>query len=276
MGFSQIRHTTLVALLSGLFLPGAVQEFCLSLKERFKSNVSILPLGKSLAVLAMFVLVTISVSRGQLAWGLKPYEYPVEAADFVIENKLPQQLYNSYDWGGYLMWRLYPRHQVFIDGRSVSTEHFNASSQIDNRWDGWLKTLDKYNINTIVTRTCYYDTGEPMALIDGLAARRDWRLVFSNETALVYVRVLPETKAIIDQFALPGTAAYRTLFAEASRLYDEAPQSRSMALLGIGRAAIRLADWPAARSAYEEYLRRYPNHKESANAIRFLNRMGVS
>jgi hypothetical protein len=43
--------------------------------------------------------------------------YPVEAVDFVERHQLPGPLYNHFNWGGYLMWRL-PQYPVSMDGRT--------------------------------------------------------------------------------------------------------------------------------------------------------------
>ena len=43
--------------------------------------------------------------------------YPVQAAAFIEQNHLAGPIYNSYGWGGYLIWRL-PEMQVSIDGRA--------------------------------------------------------------------------------------------------------------------------------------------------------------
>ena len=44
---------------------------------------------------------------------------PVRAVDFIAEKSLPEPLFNPYEWGGYLIWRLYPDYQVFIDSRTL-------------------------------------------------------------------------------------------------------------------------------------------------------------
>ena len=45
-------------------------------------------------------------------------QYPRGAAEFIAEQKLPGPGFNTFDEGGYLIWRLYPAYQVFIDGRN--------------------------------------------------------------------------------------------------------------------------------------------------------------
>jgi hypothetical protein len=43
--------------------------------------------------------------------------FPAKAASFVEENRLAAPLFNHFDWGGYLIWRL-PQIPVAIDGRT--------------------------------------------------------------------------------------------------------------------------------------------------------------
>jgi hypothetical protein len=43
--------------------------------------------------------------------------FPVAAADYIREQHLPQPLFNSYPWGGFLTWYL-PEYPVATDGRS--------------------------------------------------------------------------------------------------------------------------------------------------------------
>lgn len=44
--------------------------------------------------------------------------YPVAAADYIREQQLPQPLFNSLPWGGFLTWYL-PEYPVAIDGRTA-------------------------------------------------------------------------------------------------------------------------------------------------------------
>ncbi|GAG27787.1 unnamed protein product, partial [marine sediment metagenome] len=44
-------------------------------------------------------------------------DMPVEAVDYLLKNNLPGEIFNSYDHGSYLIYRLYPERKVYIDGR---------------------------------------------------------------------------------------------------------------------------------------------------------------
>jgi hypothetical protein len=43
--------------------------------------------------------------------------FPVQASNYIRQNHLPQPLFNTYPWGGFLTWYL-PEYPVSIDGRT--------------------------------------------------------------------------------------------------------------------------------------------------------------
>lgn len=268
MGLSMIRHATLVSLLAGVFLPLSLHEGLGSWRDRVVTRgITTLLVWGTVGVLA--ALLVLQGGKGRLGLGLKAGQYPAGAADFIRQQNLPANLYNSYDWGGYLMWRLYPDYLVFLDGRSGSVELFEASIEIDEARDGWGRLLDRHGVNTIVTRTCYYDTGGPLKLISALAVNPDWALLYRDEVALVYVRrSTAGTKLLADE--LPSHEAFRTMLAEASRLYADDPV-RTRALLSMGRAAARLGEAAEARLYYGRYLEHFPEDREALAAIRLLD-----
>lgn len=260
MGSSQIRHATLVPLLAGFFLaPAAVQLAGSGARSGWLDG-----LFRWATVVAL-VLVFIQQGRsGNLGLGLKKDFYPVAAADFVLEKQLPGNLYNAYDWGGYLMWRLYPSYRVFLDGRSTSQEHFMASTLIDEARPGWQGQLERYGVNTILTRTCYDDTGGPLPLIDALATDPGWALVHADAVGLVFVR-----RSLATAEPLPFAEVYRTQLAEAQRLYRE-DASRRRALLSQARALLKLGRAQPAREALGRFLDLEPTDRDGALLLSIL------
>ena len=72
--------------------------------------------GLSIGILLMVAAVTIP--RGNEALLAKAGEsYPVAACNYIREHRLPQPLFNSYPWGGFLTWYL-PEYPVAIDSRA--------------------------------------------------------------------------------------------------------------------------------------------------------------
>src|SRR5439155_549348 len=52
------------------------------------------------------------------SWAVDTIDYhsfPIKGAQLLAEGNWPGPLYNDYNWGGYLIWSLYPARKVFID-----------------------------------------------------------------------------------------------------------------------------------------------------------------
>lgn len=91
----------------------------------------------------------ISDNPGLLA---KAGGYPKEAVEYIKSNpeKFGSNMYNEYNWGGYLIWQL-PEHKVFIDGRmphlEIGDRHifrdFNDLQELRNP----KEIIKKYNID---------------------------------------------------------------------------------------------------------------------------------
>ena len=117
--------------------------------------------------------------------GLQPRLYPAGAAQFLREHseELPRQLYNSYVWGGYLEWELWPQWSVFIDGECVVFRE-----RIFRDWDtvyllepGWPGVLGSYGVNCIIRDWGLEDP-------DPLLGTGEWVTVYWDDVAMVVVR----------------------------------------------------------------------------------------
>jgi len=114
-------------------------------------------------------------------------EYPIEAVQWIREHRdrLGIKLYNDYGWGGFLLWWL-PEEKIFIDGRMPAW-------RIGDRWifydyvalTTWdppeLRVLDKYGVDWAIV-------GHNSPLDDALAQEPDWREVYGDPKATIYVR----------------------------------------------------------------------------------------
>lgn len=269
MGWNQVRHATFVPLLAGFFLPAAVQEAAeLSLRRACPTDRS-MTLLKGVVVALLTAILGYNGMRGVLGWGLKVTQFPVVATAFITTHRLPPNLYNFYDWGGYLMWRLYPDYLVFVDGRNTSLPMLDASNRIDNSWSGWREDLDRYEVKTVISRTCYDDTGGPVPLVETLAADPGWVLVFADDVAVIFLRRDERFRQLWQPLEIPSVTVYRTMQAEATRLFRE-DRSRTRALLALGRSSLRLGRESEALRYYGEYLARVPDDQEARLLVPFL------
>lgn len=84
-----------------------------------KSQIISLLLGLFLILSPLFLFGRLPFFPAQNDFGLgvNHFRLPVKATSFLKANPIPGNVFNSYYWGGYLIWELYPQKQVFIDGR---------------------------------------------------------------------------------------------------------------------------------------------------------------
>jgi hypothetical protein len=108
-------------------------------------------------------------------------EFPVAATDWIAAERPPGELFNTFNWGGYLMWEL-PRYRVSIDGRTdVYDEYLDVYHDTISARPGWEDELDREGIGTVLV-----DVDAPLA--DALRADGTWRVGYEDEVAVVFVR----------------------------------------------------------------------------------------
>ena len=73
--------------------------------------------GCLLILSASIVMRSFPTPPFQLGFGPPPNFFPEGAAAFLERNHLDGRIFNTYIYGGYLIWRRWPANQVFIDGR---------------------------------------------------------------------------------------------------------------------------------------------------------------
>jgi len=61
-------------------------------------------------------------------------------------------IFNLYDWGGYLIWKLYPKTHVFIDGRAdlYGPELLHNFADVYQFKGSWQQILQRCNIQTVI------------------------------------------------------------------------------------------------------------------------------
>ena len=122
--------------------------------------------------------------------------YPKEAADFLLAHHVTGRMFNKYEEGGYLMWRLWPQEKVFIDGRalndSVWWDYMHMAYNADFNGKTTQDLLRKYGVEVIVMNG-FDHNGQLLFLAAALADpnQKDWKLVYEDAKSLIYMRQTP-------------------------------------------------------------------------------------
>jgi tetratricopeptide (TPR) repeat protein len=134
--------------------------------------------------------------------GLSPW-YPRGGADFILDQNLPGEVLNTFNEGGYLVWRLFPRYRDYMDGRAVPfgealAEHGGdlLTKPLDN--PAWRQEADKYGVNTIIFPLTLNEISLDRLKYDCKSV--EWRPVYLDEVSIVLVRRKPQTEDLIRRF----------------------------------------------------------------------------
>ena len=112
------------------------------------------------------------------------HEFPAAAASYLDQNQVPGPILNHYNWGGYFIWKLYPRYRVFIDGRAdvyrdAFMDAFAATYHL--RGASWRQPLQEWGIRTVVL--------PPDApLITALRSSPGWKSVYADTQVVILSR----------------------------------------------------------------------------------------
>lgn len=130
------------------------------------------------------ILLTLGYFRGLSGFNRESSfskDYPVQASAFVEKLGYPGPLYNHFNWGGYLIWRL-PQLPVSMDGRT----NLHGHKRIARSLKTWGGAAD-WNSDTELAASSLVIAGMNNALTSLLRLDPRFRLVYEDTVAAVFV-----------------------------------------------------------------------------------------
>jgi len=205
MAFKMIRNYPIFAL---SMIPVVAKNFYESKggvipKRSFKNDTKLL-------IPAFFLLILIlAVVRNNIyesaypnkRFGLYVPKGAQAAVDFVRENNLKGPIFNNFDVGSFLIWKL-PEEKVFIDGRPEAypadfIQNVYIPMQEDpKKWDFYS---EKYKINYVFW--LYRDiTPWSQKFLSHIIKNKDWPLIYKDNVIMIFVKNKEENRGIIEKY----------------------------------------------------------------------------
>ena len=225
------------------------------------------------AAILLYLLVPGIVDGYAFQLRANTWRYPVEAADFLLAHNIKGHIFNTYEQGGYLMWRLWPQMQVFIDGRALNETVWNDYRHIafNADYQGGKtaeQLLQQYDIKTIVMNGFDYQ-GNLQLLAAALAdpSQKEWKLAYEDEKELVYMRELPAGMQ-----PLPPLSALDSLEKQCTYNIDRGLDARCAR--SLGQMFYRIGDARRARKWLMSYLEMDASDDRTRRALQRLTASG--
>ena len=112
------------------------------------------------------------------------------ALDFVLANDLPGPIYNNFDIGSYIIYRAYPKYQVFVDGRpeAYSAAFFtNVYIPTQSDYSKFKELENKWGFKTIIfSHTDQTPWGK--AFLQSIVKDQEWRIVYIDDFMIVLTK----------------------------------------------------------------------------------------
>jgi tetratricopeptide (TPR) repeat protein len=166
--------------------------------------------------------------------GLSEVSYPKGAIDFVQRNGIKGNVFNTPRFGGYFIWRSFPRQKVFSDTRFgfYGYEFYKKySAMLDN--PGYFNAVaNSYGVNYGVVKL----SSRPLV---SLYKDPAWMIVYCDEVAVVFVKNIARNQKAIDNarcdLETEATSDVGTIERSYLERIDEGFFSRTMRLVRLFR-----------------------------------------
>lgn len=182
------------------------------------------------------------------------------AVNFLISNNIKGPIFNNYDIGSYLAYRLYPKELVFVDGRpEVYPYSFYNTIYLPLQKDEKIfKEMDnKYLFNTVFIN---YPDQQPLTItfLRSMIANNDWVPVYLDESIVIFIKNNDANKKIIQRYKIsPST-------------YQIPNESSVLSIGTIGNFFSGIGWKQQAIEAYEKVLSIKPSNCEALNNLLLL------
>ncbi|HEX3698392.1 MAG TPA: hypothetical protein VH374_23670 [Polyangia bacterium] len=225
-----------------------------------------------------------------------PWRAPVQSVGILDRQAGPGTIFAADNYGGYLIWRLYPRFRPYMDTRLVLrtadefTEYLALADDPDS-FDAWEQ---RFHFDYVALPTAYPDRYR--GLIAHLYASETWTLIYTDGTETLFARTSSAATPAVD-LAQPETtdsilSELALRFGQQPRLHQAARLQLAILELSVGifaeadravagldsadadliRAHSRLGldDAPGAQAIAEKLLRTDPDDVQALDLLAAL------
>ena len=146
-------------------------------------------------LVAGILIVTMAVATNRIEHRFDESRKPVEAVRFLKKFPMKGNMFNDDEFGDYIIYSAYPQYKVFIDSRvdMYGIDQFKDYLTMVYFKPGWENLVEKYNINWFILNS-------DSILSRYLMERKDWRLIYSDKVANIFIKNIRENQDIIQRY----------------------------------------------------------------------------
>jgi hypothetical protein len=118
---------------------------------------------------------------GESIYQFNPRVFPVQAAEWLETNRQQGNVFNEFNWGGFLLFRFNGTQHVFVDSQSdfYGEPLLRDYEQIMTAQGDWSGKLETYRISWVIIPN-------DMPLTKAISESQKWRQVYQDNTATIF------------------------------------------------------------------------------------------
>jgi len=176
------RYIPFFVLLAAPYVAASLER----LLQRIKPNAAIVNLSVMLIALA---LLGYGYIQGRVfQHGILENKFPSGAVAFIKANKLGGKIFNTMNWGGYLIWNLPGITTEFTDGRMLDPKRIVPYTHILWTTPEGRRFFEQENFDLALVPYGNVFTGERYPLVEYLKNDPDWLTVYRDATGYLFAR----------------------------------------------------------------------------------------
>ena len=121
-------------------------------------------------------------NKGQSIFQFNSQVFPVQALNWLEENPQKGRMFNEFNWGGYILYREWPKQRVFLDSQSdfYGETLMRDYDQIISMQANWENLLKKYQVDWALLPAEWKLAKELI--------KQGWEPVYQDQTAIVLIK----------------------------------------------------------------------------------------
>ncbi len=167
---------------------------------------SVISKNKHLKETIVLVVILISIPGVYLNFKLHGVGFGVideanSAVNFLIKNKISGPIFNNYNIGNYLEYRLYPKERIFVDGNpeQYPSKFFKeVYYPMESSYPSFVRLSNKYKINAI-----FYEhknqTQMTNPVLTSLSKDPNWKIIYLDSRIIIFLNNNPQNKLAIQE-----------------------------------------------------------------------------
>jgi hypothetical protein len=140
-------------------------------------------------------IVIFCLSFGKMHYQFPETQVPLKALKFIEQVEIPGRMFNDETFGEHIIYRLWPRYKVFYYSRHwmFGTERLKEYLEVVQLEPGWEDVIVEHGIDWF-----FIPAKAPLSLF--LKEKGDWRLIYSDTMANIFLRNKPENYFLIEKY----------------------------------------------------------------------------